>query len=384
VCLDVASLDVEGQLQLEALLDDGETWVLALGSPDALPDGLQLRLRACVLTVPSIARRTLELPALSAAILHTLAQRAGRPTPTLTSRARTLLAAREWQGDVLELEARLASALAGTEAPTLDAVDLGLSSAPPTNPGDDVVAGVAPPPEVVGSPTARVPTPAPGPDPRLEILLAELAHEVLNPLVTVKTFAGHLPQLLQDEALRTQFALRADEAVDRIQQLLDNVIAFARFGTPQPEAVPVGPVLDRLLAEAASELAGRAVDVRRVGDPGVICAGDPAQLEYALRNLMAGVIREAPPRDAFTVETAQNGIVRVQFSPGKAAAARLRRLVSPDGDDSLSDPSMLPLAFSLARATIERNGGRLEVESDPAGGTTLVVRLPTAAAATGG
>jgi signal transduction histidine kinase len=363
------------------VLDDATVWVVGLGRADDLPAALAVRLAACIVHVPPLARRTLELPALSAGILHTLAQRAGRPTPALSPRARTHLATRDWPGDVLELEAVLAGAMAATEAPTLDLTDVGgagnaeasipeepVPQPPPTtNPG----AAVAPLPPSDATAVAAS-------DPRLERLLAELAHEILNPLVTVKTFADHLPQLLDDAPLREQFASRTNEAVTRIQQLLDNVAEFSRFDAPRTTSVKVAAMLDQVLAEAAPELESRSLAVRRVGEPDVTCAGDAEQLEYALRNLMAGVVRETPPRDGFTVETTQNGTVRLQFSAGKTAAARLRRLVSSDDAESLADPQVLPLAFSLARAVIERNGGRLDVEGGDGGTTTLVVRLPTA------
>ena len=358
-----ARLDDVARLHLEALLDDGEVWVIAVVTPDVvLDEGLAQRLASIVVDVPPLTRRTLELPALSSAILQTIAQRAGRPTPALSPAARTRVTTHPWAGDLLELEQVLAHALATTDGDTIDVPHLGFEPEPvpieaPTEPRDEAAAAA---------------------DQRLELLLAELSHELLNPLVTVKTFAGHLPQLLGDDELRAQFAERADDAIARMQQLLDNVVEFARLGAPRHEAVEVGPVLDRLLNEVAPELAARAVRVRRNGGPSIACEGDPAQLEYALRNLLAGVVREVPARDELVVDTAQNGVVNVRFAAGDATAARLRRLVAPEGAGDLGDPTMLPLAFTLARTVLERNGGSLDVREDPQGPTTLVVRLPTA------
>jgi hypothetical protein len=72
-------------------------------------------------------------------------------------------------------------------------------------------------------------------------------------------------------------------------------------------------------------------------------------------------------------------VLRLRFAAGGAAAARLRNLISP-GRDTLSDPTLLPLSFTLARAVLERNGGGLGIVPEPEGKTTLVVRLPVAAA----
>jgi signal transduction histidine kinase len=359
--VDPTRLDPEGVLQLAAIVDDGEVWVIAVSDGTTpVPDVLAERLAGIVVEVPPLARRQLELPALSAAILQLLAERAGRERPTLTPAARTRLATQAWPGDVLELEAVLARALASTEGATIDVTQLGFEP----EPVDEA--------EVVPEPV--VPS-----DGRLENLLAELSHEILNPLSTVKMLVGHLPQLLEDAEARDQLAGRADDAITRVDLLLQNVLEFARMGEPRREPVEVGPLLDRLLREAAPELAERAVRVRRTGGAELRCVGDPVQLEYGLRNLLAGVVREVPARDEFVIDTERNGVVAVRFGTGDVAVSRLRSLLAPEGERELGDPRLLPLPFTLARAVLERNGGSLAVQEETEGPTTLVVRLPTGA-----
>jgi signal transduction histidine kinase len=360
VVVDPSSLADEPRIALEALLDDGHVWVIAAGPADDLPVGLAERFAAVVLDVPPLARRQLELGTLATAILQMLATRAGRPGLVLTPGARRRLAMHAWPGDVLELEAVLGRALATTEGATIDVSHLELDGAR----------------TVDAEPPAESAEPAPA-DPRLEGLLAELAHEILNPLSTVKMLVGHLPQLLADAESRDAMAGRADEAITRVDTLLQNVLEYARLGAPAPQPVAVGPLLDRLLAESADQRAERAVRVRRTGGDAVTCIADPGQLEYGLRNLLAGVIREVPPRDEVAIEASQNGVVAVHFAPGDVPAARLRAMVATEGATALGDPTMLPLAFTLARAVIERNGGTLGVHEEAGGPTTLVVRLAT-------
>jgi hypothetical protein len=400
--LDPTRLDVEASLGLDALCDDGDVWLIAVTERDAeLPPALASRLAAVVVDVPPLARRQLELPALSAAILQTLAQRGGRDTPTLAPAARTWLASHTWPGDVFELEAVLARALAAGESQVVDGADLGLETESASNPEPDApsVAPVERPSAAQPAPTPveTVPTPAPtGPslsppspattaasapppalaDGRLEALLAEVAHEILNPLSIVKMLLGHLPQLLADAEAREAMTGRADEAIERVDGLLQNVLEFARLGTGARVPVEVAPLLDRLLREAAPTLAERALRVRRTGDDDVTCFADPVQLEYGFRNLLAGIVREVPPREEFVVDTRQNGVVAVQFVAGDVAASRLRAMLATEGPPDLGDPTMLPLSFTIARAVLERNGGSLEVQEEADGPTTLVVKLP--------
>src|SRR6266849_9355327 len=101
--------------------------------------------------------------------------------------------------------------------------------------------------------------------------------------------------------------------------LLENVLAFARLGAPHREAVEVGPILARVLAELEPELAGRNVRVRQAAPPTARCAADPEHLAYALRNLVAGVGREVPAREELVIEATANGVVSLRFAAGGAA-----------------------------------------------------------------
>jgi signal transduction histidine kinase len=351
--LDVNALAPEALLVLEALLEDRRVWVLACADPDRpLPAALAPRLGGAVLSVPPLAARAAEIPAIADAMLAAEAARLGHADAAFTAAARMRLARHAWSGDLAELETVVAHAalaagehLVGEEHLRLDALPA-MDAAPDESDG------------------------------QLELLLAELAHELRNPLVTIKTYADHLPEMLEDAELRTRFATLTGEAIERMDGLLENLLGFARLRAPQRRRVELEPILDRVLAEIGPELAERDVSVRRGGNAGVECAGDAEHLAYAFRNLFAGVVREVPPRDELVLDTSANGVVTLRFAAGAAAASRLRQLVAPNGGGTLEDPTLLPLSFRLARGVLERNGGGLTLEERPDEGTLLVVQLP--------
>jgi signal transduction histidine kinase len=373
--LDVGRLAPEAALALEAVLDDAGVWVIAGVEPDAAPPpALAVRFEGVVLSIPPLAARLAELPALAEATLAALAARSGTTPPTLAPEALARLQAHAWPGDVAELEAVLGRAL--------------LLAAGQPIAAEHVVLEAAPSP-VVAMEAAPAPAVAPPPgDGDLEYLLAELAHELRNPLVTIKTFAGHLPALLEDAELRARFSTLTDDAIARMDGLLENLLAFARLGPPRLQAVEVGPLLARVLTDVEPELAGRELRVRQSTTPAARCAGDPDHLTYALRNLFAGVVREVPAREELALDTTANGVVTLHFAAGGAAFERLRRLATPESTSAdgstLGDPTLLPLSFRLARAVLARNGGALTVVPEAGTGTTLVIRLPTAHADEGG
>ena len=358
--LDVGALAPETILAVEALLDDAAVWVIATAGPGAhLPAPLASRLSAVVIDVPPLAARGAELPTLAAFVLARLARRAGTSPPGLAPSALERMAVYAWPGDLAELEAMLARAMLVADG-DIEADDLALEAP-------------APSPARAASAPAQA-----GGTAELEFLLAELAHELRNPMVTIKTYARHLPALLEDAELRARFETLTNEAIDRMDGLLENVLAFARLGVPRTEAVEIGPLLARVIAEVEPDLAGRAVRFQQTGGPTAVCAADPEHLAYALRNLFAGVVREVPADERLALEATANGVVTLRFAAGAGAADRLRRLAAPGDRASLADPTLQPLAFRLARAVLERNGGALTVLPEAGDATSVVIRLPTA------
>jgi signal transduction histidine kinase len=355
VLVDLEALTVPAASILEALLDDGSVWLLVGTVPgQAVPPVLAARLDL-TLRIPPLAQRAGELPAIAAHVSAALSARRGSSPPPFSHDALAWLAAQPWRGDLPELEAVVARALlrAGDEPITASHVS-----------------GV--------EPATREPTGASGADDRarFEYLAAEMAHELKNPLVTIKTFADHLPALVDDAELRTRFAGLANESIARMDELLENVLAFARMGAPQPAPVEIGPLLDGIVAEIEPELAGRAVRLDYAGANGARRTADGDQLAYAFRNLLVGMLREVPPGEALRVDGRSAGVVRLGFTGRDGAAGRLRRLVVADGALDPHDPTLLPLPFTLARSVLERNGGTLVVRAEADGMTTLEVHLP--------
>jgi len=337
---------------LESLIDDGAAWLLVCSSEShPLPSVLAPRLEAVTVRVPPLGARLAELPDLARHLLAVLHARRGGSPPVLMDDAVAHLTARPWPGDVGELEAVLARAMLRAHGGPIATRHLTGTDAPVS--------------AAIGSDARRA---------QLEYLVAEIAHELRNPLATVKTFA-QLPGLPENAELRTRFAALADVAVTRMNDVLENVLAFARFGTPVPVDVELGPLLDGLLAEARPAFAERGIALDYVPANGARCLVDREQVAYALRNVLAGISREAPAQDVVRIDAASGGLVRVDFEDRDGTAARLRRLVLAEHPVDPDDRTLLPLVFTLARAVLERNGGTLTMDAGADGRAALEMRL---------
>lgn len=375
VYLDATGGSSAGWRALDAALDDRAVWLLVGVEPGTeLPPSLAVRLGIVSLSVPPLGRRPAELASLAAAILARLAARRRGDHPALSPAALAFLGGQSWPEDVVELEAKLSRALllAGP-ADTLDVAHF-------VEPGSSAVEEVAPPTvgtPCVARPVARAADTAGMSEEGLVTLLLELAHEIKNPLVTLKTLAGHLPEMATDEALRDRFAGLAREAVERMDGAIENLLAFARVGGRRSPPAPLrlATLLEHVVGEVATAPgSGRLAVLPPDGDGR--CVGDQEVLAYAFRNLLAGALRELAPGADVEVRIPADGCVRLEFPSANGVAARLRRLTASGPAPGGGEATLSSLPFVLARAVLARSGGTLSVEQAAPGRTALVVSLP--------
>jgi len=140
--------------------------------------------------------------------------------------------------------------------------------------------------------------------------------------------------------------------------LLETLLDFARFRAPLAQAVDVEKVLDRILDEQSEDLGRRHVRVERNGSGVGIVRADEAQVSFALRSLCRGLVPDLVPHTTLAVRGAAPGVLELRVRADPSVAARLTSWVEPHANGATETP---PLAWALAAALLERNGGALTV-----------------------
>ncbi|MBM4306041.1 MAG: GAF domain-containing protein, partial [Deltaproteobacteria bacterium] len=87
----------------------------------------------------------------------------------------------------------------------------------------------------------------------LGTLTAGLAHEIRNPLVAIKTLTQLLPERLEDEEFRNHFLNIAAGEVERISNLVNELLDFARPSNPKLEFEDVNTIIDGMILLVTTE-----------------------------------------------------------------------------------------------------------------------------------
>src|SRR5256885_2297651 len=112
-----------------------------------------------------------------------------------------------------------------------------------------------------------------------------MAHEIKNPLVSIKTFAQLLPERYQDSDFRRTFSNLIGHEIDRIDSLVNQLLRFARPAKPQLEPRHVHNILEKSLLLVGHRLYQKDIKLARSWDANVdTIRADADQLEQVFLN----------------------------------------------------------------------------------------------------
>ena len=214
-------------------------------------------------------------------------------------------------------------------------------------------------------------------------LTATVAHELRNPLSAIRNSLYAIQDLTADAKLPLERPMqRIHRNIKRCDAIIDDLLAYAR--AREPELTPVA--LDDWLAEVLDEQtvpAGVTLE-RRLGAPGAQVALDSDRFRRVVNNLVENAVqaiaetRDRPMRIAVATASMDALEIAIEDSGPGIPPDILPRIFEP----LFSTKSFgTGLGLPTVKQIVEQHGGTIAVASTVGAGTTVRIRLPTAAAA---
>jgi two-component system heavy metal sensor histidine kinase CusS len=220
-----------------------------------------------------------------------------------------------------------------------------------------------------------------------EQFTADAAHELRTPLAIMKSTLQILHMQPRTAAEYEQAADDVLQDVDRMEQLVNQLLTLARLDAMDRVPDPVEVRLDMLLGSLAEVFGSRAgrqgASVVYTGDGAVSIEGDETELQRLFSNLLDNALRYGPPKGTIHI-ILQDGpgpcaTVCVHDEGGNIPPEKLPRLFDRfyRVDSSRSQASGgAGLGLAIAREIVLRQHGDITMTSDPQAGTSVIVRLP--------
>jgi two-component system, NtrC family, sensor histidine kinase HydH len=211
-------------------------------------------------------------------------------------------------------------------------------------------------------------------------LTAGLAHELRNPLGTMKTSAQLLSrQVGQENAVAQEMAGFITSEVDRTNSLITRFLDFARPQRLKLETADITSMLDSAIArfEREQKNSGTSVTVFKNYSPDVPPVRFDAELmERVIANLLLNAAQASPPGGVVTVKTLSHD------AEVEVAVIDRGSGIDPQNIENIFNPFFTTktegIGFGLAIISkiLDEHGGRITVESTLGEGSVFRVFLP--------
>jgi two-component system sensor histidine kinase HydH len=212
-------------------------------------------------------------------------------------------------------------------------------------------------------------------------LTAGLAHEIKNPLASLKTASAIVADEIPETSPRRKMVDILQTEIDRLAALLERFLAFARPGQMTFARVEVAPLVEQAMTIVRPQAEVRRVVLRlRETVAGLAVEGDAVQLTQVLLNVLLNAVQFSPEGGKVDVRCRRCALPHGRFAEISIAdegpgipTADAERIFDPFFSTRENGTG---LGLAIASRLMDEHRGHIEVESRPGRGTELRLRLP--------
>jgi two-component system sensor histidine kinase KdpD len=220
-----------------------------------------------------------------------------------------------------------------------------------------------------------------------EALLASVSHDLRTPLTTIRVLAQ---DALGRRDLETALANAAviEEQAERLSRIVSNLLDLTRLRGKAFPVHPEGNAAEDLVGAVARQVAGILGEhplVPSIEQGGAMLVGqfDFVQTQRILTNLIENAVRYASPRApiAFDVRREDDALVFSVSDDGPGVPREQRDEIFEafhQTPSASADVGGVGLGLYIGRALAEAQGGSLSYAERAGGGSSFVLRLPSA------
>ncbi|MBI4179341.1 GAF domain-containing protein [bacterium] len=209
-------------------------------------------------------------------------------------------------------------------------------------------------------------------------LAAGVAHEIKNPLTSIKGFTQLLRKKKGDANFLDKYVALVSGEVDRLDRIVEQLLQLSRPKSAKLRKGDLREVVERVGTLVGPELGKKSVDLRVSMPPAPVeVMMDAPQIEQVILNIVLNAIESVPLRNGIiriTAEVHPNSVVLSIQDNGRG--------IKPEHLEKLFDPFFTTrrggtgLGLSVSHRIVNDHNGRIFVTSEPGQGARFAVEFP--------
>jgi len=211
-------------------------------------------------------------------------------------------------------------------------------------------------------------------------MAAGIAHEVKNPLVSIKTFAELLPERYGDQEFRDNFSRMVIQEIERINKLIMELLNFSKSAKGVYHELNLVSLLDEVLDLLSPQLEAQKIELLKgYQQDNYYVLADKDQLKQAFLNICLNGIQAMREGGYLKIDLTQNtSWVKIEINdtgPGISSQER-EKIFNPFYTTKIDG---IGIGLSISHKIITEHGGTVQLYSNSRG-TSFEVVLPVVSA----
>ncbi len=195
-------------------------------------------------------------------------------------------------------------------------------------------------------------------------MVLRLAHEIRNPLATIKSGIQLVQHLLPPDAEVKEYLQAALVEVERINRTVSDMQRVIRLDLATARATPIAEIVDEALSRCAAAATEAKVTVECPGNTTSHVLADPSQMIEAITELVGNAINFSPPGSTIGIScvSTTDQMVRIDVidACGGISPSTAQRMFHPFYSTSTHGTG---LGLNIVQRICELGGGRLQWEN---------------------
>jgi PAS domain S-box-containing protein len=216
----------------------------------------------------------------------------------------------------------------------------------------------------------------------LGTMAAGMAHEIKNPLSSIKVLSQLFPLKHDDAEFRERFNEIMPREINRIDRIVESLLGFARAAAPRMRQVTLKAAIEEPLSFFEDDIRRRMINVKKDFREVPDIMADKDQITQVFTNLILNAVQSMP----------QGGDLELALMPGRTKGVVVEEIVIRISDTGcgipkenlkkLFDPFFTTkhggtgLGLSIAHSVIDGHRGTITVDSEVGRGTAFTITLP--------
>jgi two-component system sensor histidine kinase HydH len=208
-------------------------------------------------------------------------------------------------------------------------------------------------------------------------LAAGIAHEIRNPLSSIKGYVTYFGSLFADNSENRKAATLMAEEVDRVNRVISELLEFARPSDLRFKEIDVRDLIDHSIQIVTHEAETIGIQITKIIEsdlPRLLV--DPDRLTQVLLNLYINAIQAMAGEGSLVVQAGKKGshlIIDVSDTGTGISRDNLTHIFDPYFTTKNKGTG---LGLAIAHKIVENHNGFMQAKSREKSGTTITLALP--------